>query len=149
MGDQRAAIRSGFKSPVFLNAGFNVLSRDGRRAKQNFELGCAGRDCDLANVMLCWKLHGFKHATIPGPHAIVPVESGIDVRHVPVHIWVEVRQERVNRIQPVKPGKPVGDETADFGEIGHLNHLLMVYLASRSGTGASEYWDQKNVFAAS
>lgn len=149
MGDQRAAIGSGFKAPVFLNAGFNVLSRNGRSAKQNFELCRTGLDRDLANVMLGWTLQGFKHATIPGPHTVMPVESGIDIRHVPVHIWVEVRQERVDRIQPVEPGKPVGDETADFGVIGHLSHLSMVYLASRSGTGASEYWDQKNVFAAS
>ncbi len=149
MGDQRAPIRLGFKASVFLNAGFNVVPRNGRGAKQNFELGGTGLDCDPADVMFRWTLQGFKHATIPGPNAIMPAESGIDLRHVPIHIWVEVRQERVDRIQPVEPGKPVGDETADFGVIGHLNHLLMVYLASRSGTGASEYWDQKNVFAAS
>ena len=139
MGDQRAAIGSGFKAPVFLNAGFDLLSGHGRGAKQNFELCGTGLDCNLANVMLGWALQSLKHATIPGPHAVMPAECGVDVRHVPVHVWVEIRQEFSDRIQPVKPGKPVCDETADFGVIGHLNHLLIVYLASRSGTGASEY----------
>lgn len=120
MGDQRVAIGPDFKAPVFLNAGFDVVSRKGRGAEQNFELSSAGRDLDVANVMLGRALQGVKDATIPEAHAVMTAERGINVRHVPVDVWVEIRQERINRIKPVKPCKPIGDETAYFGVVCHF-----------------------------